>query len=166
MIYGFDTDDPAAATGALLLYATWRSRDARRFEITPDLWGRIERFVKAAAKRAQSIPQFIDALKPRLACATLNPRWMEVGMRGEVPLVPIHDPDTGAIRYILQPAADAGQREFLTRVLAGADAASVLHSLYRETAWVVLLVRDRLERERPIEARLDIDADDTAEVAA
>ena len=36
MIYGFDTEDEANATAALLVYATWRSRDTARYRVTPD----------------------------------------------------------------------------------------------------------------------------------
>lgn len=155
MIYQFDTDDQAAATAALLVYAIYRSRDARRFKVTPDMWAQIERFTKASAKRAASIPAFIESLKPRLQCGTIHPRWMETGIKG---LLPITDA-AGHTSYI--QAAES--REFLTGVLAAADPREVLRRLYAETAWVILLVRDRLEREKPIEDRLTaaIDTTDT-----
>lgn len=157
MIYQFDTEDEHAATAALLLYCIWRSRDRKRFRIDPDLWSRIERFTKAAAKRAETLPRFIEALKPRLMCATINPRAMAVGVTGEIALIAAGD---GA--YI-QPHAPEGQREFLTSVLERADHRQVLDRLYRETAWVVLLVRDRLEREKPIEARFETTLDTLAD---
>lgn len=144
--YGFDTDDLDAATGALLVYAVWRSRDARRFKVTPDLWSQVERFVKAAAKRAETLPRFLEALKPRLSCGTIHPRWMEVGIKGELLLGKYA---TGE-RIEL---AGAPRREFLTGVLAQVEHRAVLDLLYKETAYLVLLVRDRLEREKPMEAR-------------
>ena len=146
MIYDFDTDDQSAATAALLVYAIYRSRDSRRYRVTPDMWAQIERFVKSAAKRAQSIPRFIESLKPRLACGTIHPRWMETGIKG---LLPIQD-SIGQVEYIQQ----RDSREFLTGVLSAADQRAVISALYRETAWVVLLVRDRLEREKPIQSQL------------
>lgn len=152
MTYGFDTDDLDAATGALLVYAVWRSRDMRRFKVTPDLWSQIERFVKAAAKRAISLPRFLETLKPRLACGTIHPRWMEVGITGELAL------GRYASGERVQLAAEP-QREFLTGVLARVQHRAVLDLLYRETAYLVLLVRDRLERERPMEARFEQDID-------
>jgi hypothetical protein len=39
-------------------------------------------------------------------------------------------------------------------VLAQCNEREVLRRLYRETAWIILLVRDRLEREKPIEDKL------------
>jgi len=159
-IYGFDTTDEVAATAALLLYVVYRSRDKQRFAVTPDMWGRIERFLKDSAKRAQSIPELLEALKaPRhLNAPSLHPRHMEVGLAGEVPLVPVHNAD-GSLSYAIQFASgdrDLGRREFAVRVIERADAAAVIDRCYRSTAWIVLLVRDRLERERPIEAHLQV----------
>lgn len=145
MIYNFDTDDTNAATAALLVYAIYRSRDLKRFKITPDLWAQIERFAKASAKRARDIPEFIEQLKPRLACATIHPRTMEAGIKG---LQAITNAD-GRTEYI----QSGDSREFLTGVLRECDPRNVLERLYKNTAWVVLLVRDRLERERPLESK-------------
>ena len=149
-VYGFDTPDHDEATAALLIYAVYRSRDTRRFKVTPDLWAQIERFVKAAAKRADTLPRFLEALKPRLACGTLHPRWMEAGIRGVLLLGA-----TASGEYV--EVAGQPQREFLTGVLAHADAPKVLDLLYRETAYMVLLVRDRLEREKPLEQRFVVE---------
>lgn len=57
------------------------------------------------------------------------------------------DPETGELRQI-----SGERREFLTRVIDEADDEAVLDVAYRQTAYVVLLVRDRLEREKPYEA--------------
>lgn len=144
--YGFDTHDRDVATAALLVYAVWRSRD-RRHKITPDVWGQNERFVKSAAKRAGSIPEFLERLKPKMSCATIHPKWMAVGMAGEIPMIVT---DEG---YRIQLGDDGERREFLARVIEEADHEAVLRKLRNETAYVILLVRDRLERERPIEQR-------------
>ena len=85
MLYGFDCTERESAVAALVTYAVWRSRDRARFKIDPEVWGKVERFVKASAKRSASIPQFLEALKPRLMCATLSPKAMEVAMVGYPP---------------------------------------------------------------------------------
>lgn len=154
MKYGFDTDDTDEATAALIVYAIYRSRDRERYKVTPDMWSQIERFVKASAKRATSIPRFIEALKPRLMCGTIHPQAMAVGISGRVPLI---EAGGGAL---IELGAPEDQREFLTGVLSRCDPARVLDILYRETSWVILLTRDRLEREKPIEKRFETALDE------
>lgn len=61
----------------------------------------------------------------------------------------VQDPRTGELRQVNQE-----RREFLTSILAEADDRAVLEVAYKQTAYVVLLVRDRLEREKPYEAEL------------
>jgi hypothetical protein len=121
MIGDFDTDDTAAAIGALLVYSVYRSRDVKRFKVDTSLWARIERFTKASAKRSQSLSEFVERLKPRLACEAIR-----------------------------ATADGDGYRDFLTGVLSRPDADPhlVLRRLYRETSLCVLLVRERLEREK------------------
>lgn len=70
------------------------------------------------------------------------------------------DPETGELRQINQE-----RREFLTRVLDEADDRAVLEVAYKQTAYVVLLVRDRLEREKPYEARFVMHDEDEEEGA-
>lgn len=148
MIYAFETENEHAATAALLVYAVWRSRDVAAYKITPDVWGQVEGFVKSAAKRSKTIPEFIEFLKPKLKCATLHPRAMEAGIKGPVPLLAM---GSGAV---LEVAAPEEQREFLVQVMERSDHRAVTTLLYRQTAWVIALVRDRLERERPLESRV------------
>lgn len=149
MHYGFDTEDASAATGALLIYAVYRSRDRKRYKVTPDMWGQIERFTKAAAKRAATLPAFLEALKPRLCCDSLRPAAMQAGLSGMLTLA-ARTNAAGGTEYV-QMGDDGERREFLTQALSRVNARQTLDLLYRETAWIVLLVRDRLEREKPIE---------------
>ena len=169
MIYGFDTSDEAAATGALLVYAIYRSRDRHRYKITPDMWAQIERFAKDAAKRARSLPAFIETLKPRLSCGAIHPRWMAIGETPtDVPMIAITKPN-GSVAAFVQPPAAVERREFLTALIERSDARAVVRVIYDHTAWVVLLVRDRLEREKPLEAmleRLDAEEDGDEQLSA
>lgn len=155
MIFNFDTDDPQAATAALMLYVVWRSRDIKRFKVSPEVWDQVTRFAKASAKRARTLPEFLDSLMPRLCCGSLKPKWMEVGYRG---LTAIRG--AGAATEFVQLA---DQREFMTGVFEGADHRAVLDLLYKQTSWIVLLVRDRLEREKPHESGLSDFIDDQGE---
>lgn len=149
MIYGFDTSNEHAAMGALLIYGVYRSRDMKRFKITPDMWGIIERGVKGSATRAVELYDFIEKLKPKLSCSTLHPRWMKTD---ESSLLTMYvDSSTGEL---MQRGAQEERRQFWVQELERADHEAVLHILRYQTARVIALVRDRLEREKPYEAQL------------
>lgn len=148
MYYNFDTDDPDGATGALLIYVVYRSRNIKRFKVTPDMWSMIERSVKSASKRAQDLGEFIEKLKPKLHCETIQPRWANTRPDGIVSMKQLPD---GSFAEV----ADHGRRQFLTDVLQEVDHRQVLDFLYRKTALMVLLVRDRLEREKPLESKFE-----------
>ncbi|MDI6872079.1 MAG: hypothetical protein QME79_12200 [Bacillota bacterium] len=149
MIYGFSTSDENAALGALLVYGVWRSRDPKRFKITPDCWGIVERAAKASAKRARDLYDFIEKLKPKLACSTLHPRWMKTEVETVTMLV---NRETGEL---YSPGGQANRRQFWTEELESADHRAVLGLLYQQTARIIALVRDRLEREKPFEAQFN-----------
>lgn len=147
MIYHFDTNRKPAATAALLVYVVYRSRDRQRFKITPELWEKVARFVKDSAKRAKSLPEFLDALAPRLCCGALNPRWMDVGEAGLTPITM----GSGSTGYI-EPGE--GHRDFMVRIVEGADAEAALKCLLTETIWIIAMVRDRLENEKTFDQQL------------
>lgn len=165
MQYGFDTDDPHEGVAALLVYATWRSRDKARLKITPKIWGQVEDAVRASAQGAVTLGEFLDLLKPHVECRALEPRWCAIGAAGEVPLMPVYD-ETGRLSYAIQPAMAGDVREFMTGLLRTADHRAVLKKLRKEAALIILLVRDRLEREKPIEDKLDALDAETIEEAA
>lgn len=150
MIYNFDTEKNDEATAALIVYAIYRSRDRKQFKVSPEMWGQIDRFVKASAKRAQTIPQFIDNFMPKMSCASIHPKAMEVAVTGRLLQVG---------NEFMEFKQD-DKRTFLTRVVAECNEKQVLNKLYKETAWIVMLVRDRLEQEKPIEKSIEIDGDE------
>ena len=154
MNYGFDTKDEAAALGALLVYGVYRSRDIKRFKVSPDMWSIIERATKASATRARDLYDFIEKLKPRSSCATLHPKWMKTDAAEVVTWY--RDPQTGEL---IAPGGQGDKRQFWVQELEQADHAPVLKILRYQTARVIALVRDRLEREKPIEAQLNAEED-------
>lgn len=161
MIYGFDTEDENAAVGALLVYATYRSRDISKFKgSASDYWGQIERFIKRSAKPSRRLGEFLERLKKDLSCASVKPRWMEIGHQHN-PVMIIRREEDGRIKELIEPSTDQ-RREFLTHIFETADHRSALKLLYSETGWITALVRDRLEREKPIESALTAaDVDET-----
>jgi len=156
-IFGFETDDQDEAIAALLIYAVYRSRDIRKFKVTPDMWGLICREAKSAAKRSRTLGEWVeDFKKPPIHCSTISPKWIAVGIAGEIVLTPIQG--GGFIQL-----ADRGERqELLPAILRRTDHKKVIRKLYRETEMMVELARGRTIREKPIEARFgrEIEADD------
>lgn len=150
MIYNFDTSNEDAATAAFLVYVVYRSRDIKRFKITPEMWSTIERAVKSVSKRAEDLGEFIEKLKPRLACTSIKPKWAKTIPDGMVTMMKGADGSLYEIGH-----EEEGRRQFLTDVLEGAGDRAVLDVLYKKAAYVVLLVRDRLEREKPYEAQFE-----------
>lgn len=146
MYYGFETMDEDAAVGALLVYGIYRSRDTKRFKITPDMWSMIERAVKSSAKRAMDLNDFIERLKPKLHCSTIKPQFMKLNDSAIAMRV---DMETGEMIEV----PDMGKREFWVNLLEECDHDVVLNRLYHRTSLIIALVRDRLERERPLEAK-------------
>lgn len=152
MIYNFDTDNKDYALCALLVYAIYRSRDKSKFKVTPEMWGQIQRFVQASAKRAKTIPQFINNLQPKMMCPAINPKWVEIGVKGRL----FNQGGT------LVDIPNNERREFLTEVLSNVDDKKIIKTLLKETQFIILLVRDRLETEKPLEASfIEIDDGET-----
>lgn len=150
MVYNFDTSDSVAATAALITYAIYRSRDMKRFKVTPEMWGQIQRFIKSAAKRSKTIPQFIDQFSKKMSCDSINPKWVEVAIKGRL------FQSGNEFISIQQPE----RRQFLTEVLNDVDHKQVIKLLSNETQYIVMLVRDRLETEKPLESSFGVNEDE------
>jgi len=144
LFYGFETENENAALGALIVYGVYRSRDMKRLKITPDLWNMIERAVKSSAKRALDLHDFIEKFKPKLMCSGLKPKWMATDSNTVTMAL---DKSTGE----LIQKEDKGRRQFWVEILEEVEHQPVLDILYQKTSWIIALVRDRLEREKPLE---------------
>ncbi|MEK3645844.1 hypothetical protein [Aeribacillus sp. FSL M8-0235] len=110
------------------------------------MWGQIERFTKVSAKRATTIGAFLETFKRKMACESINPKWCDSGSQV-----------MSAIEDELGNIIISGERgrQFLTEIIESGKDQEILHQLYKETARVIMLVRDRLEREKPIESKLE-----------
>lgn len=150
MYLGFDSNDQNACIGALLVYGLYRSRDVKKFKVTPDMWGVISRAVSGCAFRSVDLWEFIEKMKPKLQVAELKPKWMKA--HDSLLVSMFYDQDTGEI---IQRRTDPNQRQFWTDILAAADHEAVLEILAKKTSLVIALVRERLEREKPYEAEFE-----------
>jgi len=82
-----------------------------------------------------------------MACESINPKWCDSG----TPIMAAYEDGQGNIVV----SGEKG-RQFLTEIIESGKDQEILYQLYKETARVIMLVRDRLEREKPIEAKLEL----------
>lgn len=150
MLFGFDTENEPVASGALLVYAVYKSRDAKRGPSGYDMWDQIERFTRRSAKRADDVGGFLRNFKPLMACGTINPRWCGMGTYAMNAVFL----DDGTI---MTHGEDAEKRDFLISITEAPEEKQeeITTALYEQTQRIILLVRDRLEREKPFESKYE-----------
>ncbi len=147
MYYGFESRNQDACVGALLVYGLYRSRDMKKFKVTPDMWGIISRATAGCAFRSVDLWDFIEKMKPKLHVSELKPKWMKTG---DNPVISIFkNPLTGELYQ--RGGNQEDRREFWTDPLETVDHEVVLEYLAKRTSLIIALVRDRLEREKPYE---------------
>lgn len=85
--------------------------------------------------------------KQMMACGTINPKWCRTG---NIAMNAVQFED-GAI--MVRSDNDRTQRDFLIEITeAPAEKQEeIANMLYEQTQRIILLVRDRLEREKPFE---------------
>lgn len=141
MLLGFETENEVKASAAFVIYVIYRSRDKKRGPSGVDMWGQIERFAKASAKRAEGIDEFINSFKRKMACATINPRWM----KNDIESTNARVMKNGEI-VVFQ---NIDSRSFGLDVFENEELGKeVVDCIYQKTQIIILLVRDRLEREK------------------
>ena len=140
MLLGFNTENEIKAKAAMLVYVIYKSRDAKRGPSGLDMWGQIERFAKAAAKRSEGIDDFVNSFKRKIACSTINPYWM----RNDISATNAAVLKDGSIMSFVGDLRVFGLEIFDDE----ANGKEIVECLYSKTQIVILLVRDRLEREK------------------
>ncbi len=140
MLLGFNTENEIKAKAAMLVYVIYKSRDAKRGPSGLDMWGQIERFAKAAAKRSEGIDDFVNSFKRKIACSTINPYWM----RNDISATNAAVLKDGSIMSFVGDLRVFGLEIFDDEE----NGKEIVECLYSKTQIVILLVRDRLEREK------------------
>lgn len=140
MLLGFNTENEVKARAAFIIYVIYKSRDAGRGPSGLDMWGQIERYAKSSAKRSEGIDDFINAFKRKMACSTINPYWM----RGDVAASNAAVLDDGSVMTF-----GGDIRAFGLEVFDDEESGEeIVNCIYSKTQVIILLVRDRLEREK------------------
>lgn len=146
MLFGFNTENDTVAAGALLVYATYKSRDVKRGPSGYDMWDKIERFARRASMRADDVGGFLNRFKPMMGCGTLNPRFCKTGI---VANNAIMEGDGS----IIVNGEKSESRDFMISITEAPqeEQQKIVDCIYDQAQRIILLVRDRLEREKPIE---------------
>ena len=144
MLLGFETENKVKANAAFIIYVIYRSRDKKRGPSGVDMWGQIERFAKASAKRAEDIDDFVEAFKRKMACTTINPKYM----KNDTKSANARLLETGEIMVF----SNKENRSFGLDVFENDELGKeIVDCIYNKTQIIILLVRDRLEREKMFE---------------
>ena len=138
-MYGFDTEKEERAIAALVVYVVYRSRDNTRFKVSTKMWDQITGFVRLSAKKSTNIPEFIDYFRKPMRCESITAKYCEVDGKQAAKMLSSGE---------LFVSGQTEQRQFLTSLLEQANQSKVLHALIKETAFIIMLVRERLEIEK------------------
>lgn len=134
MILDFDTESKEQAVAACIIYAIYRSRNTDRFKISTKMWGQIANFSKLAAKKSTNIAEFAERFMRSMCCESIN----AVGLDNEKLML-----EDGSI---FEPSEES--RKFLTSLVKGVNEKSVISTIINETAFIIMLVRERLESDK------------------
>lgn len=137
-MYGFNTEDRHKAVAALAVYVVYRSR-SDRFTVSTKMWEQITGFVKLAAKKSENVPEFLERFRKPMKCDAIKPHSCAETSNGTVAQLL----DDGTIFV-----SGEDRREFATSVFEQCNDSRVLSRIINETAFIILLVRERLENEK------------------
>ena len=132
MLYQFDTDSLDHAKAALLLYAMYRSRKKESPLNGLETWDRCQTFVRGACLKASTTAEFVQAFCKKAKIDSVKPRYLSTG-------APVVMPDTGEL-ILSNSVAD---------YRLGIMADNSLLRLYNtESLYIIMLVRERIQREK------------------
>lgn len=132
MLYQFDTDSLSHAKAALLLYGMYRSRKPDSPLNGLETWDRFQTFVRAACIKASTTAEFVQAFCKKAKIDSVRPRYLDTND-------PVLMPDTGELIH--------SNRVVDYRVKLIADN-SLLNLYNTESLYLIMLVRERIQREK------------------
>ena len=132
MQFGFDTEDEMRGKAALLLYAMYRSRDNASALNGLDTWNRFASFTKGAALKSTTTAEFCDQFCKMSKVPSIKPRFLKS--------------DDG---MVFMPDGSIIQSEDVKDYKIGIIEDNRLLKLFeKESQLLVMLVRERIQRER------------------
>lgn len=132
MLYQFDTDSLAHAKAALLLYGMYRSRKKESPLNGLETWDRFQTFVRGACLKASTTAEFVQAFCKKAKIDSVKPRYLSTGE-------PVVMPDTGEL------IVSGGLADYRLGIIADD---SLLRLYNTESMYLIMLVRERIQREK------------------
>lgn len=143
MLYNFNTESEQHARAALLMYAIYRSRGKDSPLNGLETWERFENFSRGACLKANTIAEFVQAFCKKAKVHSIKPRYLDTGE-------PILMPDGTLI-------STSDMKNYRLDIIADDN---LLEIINRESVYVILLVRERIQREKFEYTEEDIDDED------
>ncbi len=132
MLYQFDTDSLAHAKAALLLYGMYRSRKKESPLNGLETWDRFQTFVRGACLKSGTTAEFVQAFCKKAKIDSVKPRYLSTGE-------PVVMPDTGEL------IVSGGLADYRLGIIADD---SLLRLYNTESMYLIMLVRERIQREK------------------
>lgn len=142
MRYQFDTDDELKARAALLLYAVYRSRSSNSPVSGMDTWTRFAAYMRGASIKSSSTAGFIQELCRKCKTENIKPRYLDTGD-------PVINRESGEL------IEAEGYYDYR---MSSFNDDNLLRIFREESQYLILLVRERLQREK-MEGETDEDND-------
>lgn len=132
MLYRFDTESLEHAKAALILYALYKSRDKNSPLNGVETWERFNSFARGACLKSRTTAEFVQEFCRKAKTASLKPKFLATGD-------PVLIPSTGELiisdRY----------KDYRLGII---EDNSILPLIKKETIYLIMLVRERIQREK------------------
>lgn len=132
MHYNFDTDKVDRAKAALLLYGLYKSRGQNSSLNGLETWDRFNSYVRAACIKSETIGEFVQQFCRKANIASIKPVYFQTGDFVKMP-------DTGEL-IVSDDIKDYRLGIF--------NDDSLLTVINKETLYLIMLIRERIQRER------------------
>lgn len=128
----FNTDSVSHARAALILYAMYKSRDKNSALNGVETWNRFGSFMRAASLKSTTTAEFVQEFCHKAKIQSIKPRYLGTDD-------PVIIPETGEL--ILSDSVKDYKLDIL-------EDDTLLKLFERESQYLIILVRERIQREK------------------
>ncbi len=144
MLYQFDTDSIDHAKAALLLYAMYRSRKKESPLNGLETWDRFQTFVRGACLKSNTTAEFVQSFCKKAKIDSVKPRYLSTG-------------DPVMMRSTGELIESESVADFQLWIM---EDNSLLHLYATESIYLIMLVRERIQREKMYQTEAETDEEE------